>query len=59
MIIMEDFATNTPQKEDAICFYCNGKCLDNKKQCQQWCHGDSSGCESDHFICEYCKGIWT
>lgn len=60
---MEDIGADKPQEDDATCFYCNGKFLDDRKGekwiecvvCKEWCHIDCSGCETDIFICEFCK----
>lgn len=60
---MEDIGSDKPQEDDATCFYCKGKFSEDKKGekwiecviCKEWCHLDCSGCETDIFICEFCK----
>lgn len=55
--------TNKPNDEDAVCFFCNGpfsqdvrgelwvKCL----MCNLWVHNECAGCETEEYVCDYCK----
>lgn len=60
---IENIGSDTPEKDDVTCFYCEENFSDDRKgekwiqciSCLQWCHIDCSGCESDYFVCEFCK----
>ena len=59
----ENYGKKSPNDEDAICLYCDGKYSEDKKgeksiqclECMQWCHTECSGADNDMFVCEYCK----
>lgn len=58
-----DIGVENPGVKDASCLFCDGlyskdtrgelwvQCL----MCEMWAHNECAGCETDHYICDFCK----
>ncbi|KAK9754300.1 hypothetical protein QE152_g1393 [Popillia japonica] len=51
------------EEDDALCIFC-GEAFSNDVRgklwircllCDSWCHTLRSGCENEHYICDFCK----
>lgn len=62
-VLETDIGVENPGDKDAICIFCEGLYSKDTKgelwvqclMCEMWAHNECAGCETDHYICDFCK----